>query len=68
MLAACLTGVCAQDNILVELLASKYDGLVNLFEHGGLFESLESNTAASRGGVTIFAPTDLYLILISGDA
>lgn len=62
MLAASLTTVCAQDSILVELLASKYDGLVNLFEHAGLFESLESNIAASRGGVTIFAPTDFYLM------
>ena len=62
LLVVSLTVVSAQDSILVELLGSKYDGLVHLLEHANLLETLESEVAATRGGVTIFAPTDYYLM------
>lgn len=62
LLSASLSSASAQDSILVELLGSKYDGLVNLFEHADLLGTLEKEVAASPGGVTIFAPTDYHLM------
>jgi len=62
VLSFCATAL-AQESILMELLGSKYDGMVDLLEHASMLSPLEQMLEEEKvKGLTIFAPTDYYLM------
>eukprot|EP00897_Mesotaenium_endlicherianum_P005029 jgi/Mesen1/4554/ME000232S03811 len=58
---ACAAKAPARESILVEILGSKFTTFVSLLEHADLLDVLEKELV-DLDGVTIFAPTDYYLL------